>query len=85
MSVPQIAAALLIVAFAVAGAGCYKRVVSSKGVGAGSTSVQQPYRSETAADRWFDRNVMGREPEKPHQKTVPTMPTGAGTVINEPK
>lgn len=85
MSVSRIAGTVVIVAFAAAGAGCYKRVVSSKGIGAGSSSVQQPYRSETAADRWFDRNVMGKGPEKPQQKTVPTMPSVAGNVVNEPK
>lgn len=42
--------------------GCYERVVSSNGIGAGSADVKAPYRSETAADRAFDRLV---KPEKP--------------------
>jgi hypothetical protein len=42
--------------------GCYERVVSSSGMGATSADVQGPYRSETAADRAFDRLV---KPDKP--------------------
>jgi hypothetical protein len=32
--------------------GCYERVVSSRGLG--GTTVQEPYRSNTAADRYVD-------------------------------
>lgn len=42
--------------------GCYERVVSSNGIGATSADVKNPYRSETAADRAFDRLV---KPDKP--------------------
>jgi hypothetical protein len=42
--------------------GCYERVVSSNGIGATAADVKKSYRSETAADRAFDRMV---RPEKP--------------------
>jgi hypothetical protein len=49
--------AAVIVCLVLAGgiAGCYHRVVSSKGLGGMGTTVQDPYRSDTAADRAIDR------------------------------
>jgi hypothetical protein len=49
---------------ALSGAGCYKRVVSSKGFGGMGTTIQDPYRSDTSADRAVD-GLMGNQ-----QKTV---------------
>jgi hypothetical protein len=42
--------------------GCYQRVVSSKGFGGMGTTVEEPYRSNTAADRAVDS--MFGPPEK---------------------
>ena|SRR5215831_3143585 len=42
--------------------GCYQRVVSSKGLGGMGTTVEEPYRSNTAADRAVDS--MFGQPEK---------------------
>jgi hypothetical protein len=50
--------------FALSGAGCYERVVSTKGLGGVGTAVQQPYRSNTAADRAFD-SMLGNEQKPP--------------------
>lgn len=44
--------------------GCYERTVFAQGMGARGMTVQKPYRSETAADRWFDSTVMGKKPEQ---------------------
>src|SRR5437868_9178670 len=53
------------IAFVIAGlvaaggmCGCYHRVVASKGLGGRGGSVQEPYRSDTAADRAVD-NLTG--------------------------
>lgn len=35
-------------------AGCYKRTVSTSGVGSYGANVQESNRSNTAADRWVD-------------------------------
>ena len=40
--------------------GCYERVVSSRGLG--SATVQEPYRSNTAADRYVD-SMFGPPPK----------------------
>lgn len=37
--------------------GCYERVVSAHGIGSSDAQVQPSYRSNTAADRVFDRVV----------------------------
>jgi hypothetical protein len=44
------------------GGGCYKRVVSSKGFGGMGTTIQDSYRSDTAADRAVD-NATGNGPK----------------------
>lgn len=41
--------------------GCYKRVVSSRGLGATGSRAQESYRSDTALDRWYDRTFTGGE------------------------
>lgn len=41
--------------------GCYKRVVSSKGLGATGSRAQESYRSDTALDRWYDRTFTSGE------------------------
>ncbi len=51
-------------------AGCYERVVSSNGIGATAADVQSPYRSETAADRAFDRLVQSPKPVSRSQRWV---------------
>ncbi|CAG0989714.1 hypothetical protein PHYC_02220 [Phycisphaerales bacterium] len=34
--------------------GCYKRTVSTRGIGSYGSGTQESYRSNTAADRWYD-------------------------------
>jgi|GEM_PF-3705957 len=41
--------------------GCYKRVVSNKGLGATGSRAQESYRSDTAMDRWYDRTFTSGE------------------------
>ncbi|MFZ2875214.1 MAG: hypothetical protein WAZ94_12130 [Phycisphaerales bacterium] len=41
--------------------GCYKRVVSSRGLGATGSRAQESYRSDTALDRWYDRTFTSGE------------------------
>ncbi|HYF14185.1 MAG TPA: hypothetical protein VD971_03835 [Phycisphaerales bacterium] len=41
-------------------AGCYERVVASRGVGGSSVQVQKPYRSDTRLDRAVD-GLLGRK------------------------
>jgi hypothetical protein len=54
--------------------GCYERTVSAQGMGAKGMTVQKPYRSETAADRWFDSTILGKKPvEKRPGGTVSTV------------
>jgi hypothetical protein len=54
----------VLVVLGLTGTGCYNRVVSSKGFGGMGTTIQDPYRSDTAADRAVD-NLTGHE-----EKTV---------------
>jgi hypothetical protein len=49
---------------ALCSAGCYHRVVASKGMGGMGTTVQEPYRSNTAADRAID-NISGSSSPPP--------------------
>ncbi len=61
-------ARILLAALALLGTtGCYKRVISTRGVGSQSTKVEEPYRSETKADKWMD-DAFSKEP-KPASKT----------------
>jgi len=53
---------LVLAVVALSGAGCYKRVVSSKGFGGMGTTIQDPYRSDTAADRAVD-SLSGNQPK----------------------
>jgi hypothetical protein len=39
---------------------CYERTIATKGLGGTGMRTQQPYRSETAADRAVD-SMMGRQ------------------------
>lgn len=48
--------AMVVGAMVLAQAGCYRRVVGARGVGALSQPVQSGYRSDTAADRALDRS-----------------------------
>jgi hypothetical protein len=41
-------------------AGCYERVVASRGVGGSSVQVQKPYRSDTRLDRAVD-SLLGKK------------------------
>lgn len=50
--------------------GCYHRVVSSKGVGGRTAAVEEPYRSNTAADRWIDETFGDPPPKKKSVKWV---------------
>lgn len=56
--------------------GCYERVVSSNGIGATAADVQAPYRSDTAADRAFDRLV---KPERPVSRSQRWVDPGSRT------
>jgi hypothetical protein len=55
-------AIVVLVLLALSGAGCYKRVVSSKGFGGMGTTIQDPYRADTAADRAVD-SALGNDPK----------------------
>ncbi|MDX2132325.1 MAG: hypothetical protein SFY69_09760 [Planctomycetota bacterium] len=60
-----------------AAGGCYSRTVSTRGIGASGVSVQKPYRSETAADRWVD-SLTAPPPKK--STTRWTGDAGSGSV-----
>jgi hypothetical protein len=61
------------------GAGCYHRVVSSKGLGGMGTTVEDPYRSDTAADRAVDR-MTGHEAKQPGYQ-IESPGSSSGTTV----
>ena len=55
---PAPLAVLGLLAAAAGLAGCYERVVAVRGIGANSTTVEEPYQESGQLDRW----VFGEEP-----------------------
>lgn len=55
----------------VAATGCYKRTVSTKGIGSYGTTGQGSYRPNTKADQWLDSAMSGK-PTKTKSKWVGT-------------
>jgi hypothetical protein len=51
---------LILLALLVLLPACYERTVATKGLGGSGVRTQQPYRSETAADRAVD-SMIGRQ------------------------
>ncbi|MCX5690579.1 MAG: hypothetical protein NTV94_12495 [Planctomycetota bacterium] len=60
----------LVLAGAACLGGCYERVVSANGIGASTASVQDSYRSNTAADRAIDSVVSKPKPSSRAQRWV---------------
>ncbi|MBI1190639.1 MAG: hypothetical protein GC200_08190 [Tepidisphaera sp.] len=68
------AAALTTIACALASlAGCYEHVVRAEGPGADRINTTEG-RPNTAADRWFDENILGKEPDKTDRFNLSTPP-----------
>lgn len=65
--------------------GCYQRTVATRGLGSTSATVQKPYRSNTAADRWFDDMVSTKPTSKPRTRWLDDGQTRTMTVeeVNE--
>lgn len=54
--------AAVLLAGAILLGGCYRRTVSASGLGAMGTSTESSYRSNTAADRWYDQMFSSKPP-----------------------
>ncbi len=59
--------------------GCYKRTVSTRGVGSYGSQVEESYRSDTAADRWVDSVFSSGEPKRTKSRWVPRGGESSGT------
>jgi hypothetical protein len=62
--------------------GCYKRTVSTRGIGSYGSQVEESYRSDTAADRWVDSVFSSGEPKRTKSYWVPR---GGETTVVTPR